>query len=322
MAIKRSTLVQKLARATSKKLVYKISDYFIGRKMIKSWDSVNSRRIKNFKQEIPVLNDLQNKVLADLRNNGFAAIDVRELISDTSLLDLLEKDTMSWINSPKIKESIANYYDPAIKTTETGNKKPYELKRYSEIGSSISIGNPLIQFGISKEILNIVNSYFGLNAYLYHVDQWHTLANRGKSNRAASQKWHRDPEDTKLVKVFLYMKDIPLNAGPFEYVLKSNNGNKYDKITPQKPPYGSLVDDADIQKNIPGQEVIAASFPKYTILFVDTTGIHRGGYAVDEDRLLCHWIFTSSVCPYYRYIDMGKKATNGMIQSEADALFE
>ena len=153
------------------------------------------------------------------------------------------------------------------------------------------------------------------------MDNWKTIPNSGKAERKFSQNWHRDPEDAKLVKVFLYMKDIPAEAGPFEYILDTKNGNTYAHINPQDVPYGSYIDDAKLRKEIPAENFIAAAYPKYTLLFVDTTGIHRGGFAISDGRLLSHWTYVTMACPYVRFIIPEPDAKIQLNAAQKDLLF-
>ena len=58
------------------------------------------------------------------------------------------------------------------------------------------------------------------------------------SEAVSSQRWHRDPEDRKLCKVFIYLNDVDENAGHFTYVKGSHYLGKWGKLFPQKPPKG------------------------------------------------------------------------------------
>jgi hypothetical protein len=326
MAVKRSIWVQRLAKVAPKNLVYSLSDRFIRKRMTTGRDQVNSNRIQRFKESTIHLNDVQKRIMDHLGQEGFAAIDVRELVGpDNKLLKELEADVTAWANSEEVLKAKDHYQKLLDEGSADGtahNRKLYELKRYPKPGTKIDVADPILQFVLQPEILDVVNSYHKLNTIISHVDQWRTLANQGKVKRNASQNWHRDPEDTRILKLFLYMKDIPPAAGPFEYVLNSRNGDKYANVGPQQLPYGSEVDDAMLRKSVPNDRIIAASYPKYTLLFVDTTGIHRGGFAVEEDRLLCTWAFNSLACPYYRYVEPVNSKKLALTAAQKDALFE
>ena len=48
--------------------------------------------------------------------------------------------------------------------------------------------------------------------------------------RVASQRWHRDPDDDHIVKMFIYLSDVAEEAGPFEYVRDSAAGGRYGDL--------------------------------------------------------------------------------------------
>ena len=50
---------------------------------------------------------------------------------------------------------------------------------------------------------------------------------RPGSTRVSSQRWHRDYNDERLVKVFIYLTDVDEDTGPLEYVPGSTLGGEY-----------------------------------------------------------------------------------------------
>ena len=67
---------------------------------------------------------------------------------------------------------------------------------------------------------------------LFYLDNWFTVPYPGAGDRVASQRWHRDPEDEHIVKVFVYFSDVDDEAGPFEYVRGSTTGGRYGDLWP------------------------------------------------------------------------------------------
>ncbi len=90
--------------------------------------------------------------------------------------------------------------------------------RLHSYGSDLSLDDPWFRVCASRRMLDIANSYVGLLTKLEYVDVWYSVPQPGTSERVASQKWHRDFNDRKLVKAFLYLVDVDETMGPFEYV--------------------------------------------------------------------------------------------------------
>jgi len=84
-----------------------------------------------------------------------------------------------------------------------------------------SLSGPWLRIAASDGVLDIVNGYTGQPRKLTYVDNWYTVPYPHATKRVASQRWHRDPDDDHIVKVFVYFSDVDEEAGPFEYVRDS-----------------------------------------------------------------------------------------------------
>ena len=120
---------------------------------------------------------------------------------------------------------------------EGGGDRPAVLRqggegRGQESGSkpAFSIDSPWLRIAASELLLDVVNSYRERLTRLFYLDNWFTVPYPGAGQRVASQRWHRDPEDEHIVKVFVYFSDVDEEAGPFEYVRGSSAGGRYGDL--------------------------------------------------------------------------------------------
>lgn len=89
-----------------------------------------------------------------------------------------------------------------------------------------------LRIAVSDTVLDIVNGYTGQPRKLTYVDNWYTVPYPNAKKRVASQRWHRDPDDGHIVKMFIYLSDVDEEAGPFEYVRDSAAGGRYGNLFP------------------------------------------------------------------------------------------
>jgi ectoine hydroxylase-related dioxygenase (phytanoyl-CoA dioxygenase family) len=153
-----------------------------------------------------------------------------------------------------------------------------ELPRYS-------LSDAWLRIALSDTVLDVVNGYSSEPRRLMYVDNWYTVPYPQATKRVASQRWHRDPDDDHIVKMFIYFSDVDEDAGPFEYVCDSAAGGKYGELFPWR--------DGDFY---PPTEELEAAFdpqdrklmtgPAGTVIFCDTAGFHRGGFARTKPRIL------------------------------------
>jgi hypothetical protein len=163
----------------------------------------------------------------------------------------------------------------------------------AEQGCTFSIDSPLLQLALQPAILNIVNGYFGVMARLFHLDVWKTIPLSHHRPLTGSQRWHRDPEDLKLVKVFFYLTDVDETAGPLHYIKYSRVGDRYGDLWPQKLPYGSVAPADEVEVKTPRSDWVVCAAPAGTFIFADTTGLHMGGRASEGERIFATWGFAS-----------------------------
>jgi hypothetical protein len=101
----------------------------------------------------------------------------------------------------------------------------------------------------------------------------------------ASQRWHRDPEDEHVVKVFVYFSDVDEEAGPFEYVRGSTAGGRYGHLWPWGD--GPRYPPADeLEASVAAEDRLAVTGSAGTVILCDTGGFHRGGFARTKPRIL------------------------------------
>ena len=132
---------------------------------------------------------------------------------------------------------------------------------------------------------------------------WRNRAVTG-ADRLYSQQWHRDYNDRRLMKVFLYLTDVGRDEGYFEYIAGSHGrgalGGVYDRIGPDG--FRAYPDADTVDRHVATLPVVelqsvarearsgpAAPWhrrpavvrclaPKATLIFADTFGLHRGGF--------------------------------------------
>ena len=102
-------------------------------------------------------------------------------------------------------------------------------------------------------------------------------------DRIASQRWHRDPWDNHIVKVFTYFSDVDEDAGPFEYLRGTPEGGRNAHLWPWEgddvyDKHGLYPPQDEFEAKAPAEDVLTCTGPPGTMVFADTSGFHRGGW--------------------------------------------
>jgi ectoine hydroxylase-related dioxygenase (phytanoyl-CoA dioxygenase family) len=128
-------------------------------------------------------------------------------------------------------------------------------------------------------------------AKLEYVDVWYTPP-VDRSERQSSQRWHRDFNDRHLLKAFLYLVDVDEDSGPFEYVPRSAPGSELDHFWPWRPLGDNYPPDDEFDAKL-AERAVSFTAPKGTLIFCNTSGFHRGGFAIGKPRVLATITYSS-----------------------------
>lgn len=143
-------------------------------------------------------------------------------------------------------------------------------------------------FGKQPAIINPIGQALGKEKIMYWwSDLWYIVPNGATRERTWSQSWHRDPESDTVVKVMVYFDDVDSDSGPLQYVQRSHAGKYADLCPPQRYP------DRDITPLIDPMDVVTFECRAGTVVFVNTSGLHRGGYTSSKPRLSGVWTYVA-----------------------------
>lgn len=226
-----------------------------------------------FRAQAPTLSPLGTRIVEDLRKNGIAVTSLEELAPGTPLLEQLQ----AWERE-----------HPPV--ADTAGKKKF-LREYWALVPELDLHNPFVSFALSDTVVDIVESYMDMWVRFkqYHLGK--TLPDPERP-LAGSQQWHRDPEEKRMCKMFIYLNDVDETAGPFTYLFGSTYGNKYGSLFPQKTPEGSYPSEEAVRAK--GETDIHPMTGKAgTVMFCDTSGLHFGGRASHNERIMFTAAFAS-----------------------------
>jgi hypothetical protein len=241
------------------------------------------------------LTESQLRVVAALEADGYAVLQLAELLNDPEL----EAAVMTQ-GDVFVAETERNLAREAEGGTEVELRrragKEFVVRAYSFDGISLEAGsNAWFRAVTSRRILDIANSYLQMWTKLSYVDLWYTAAQAAGAERTASQLWHRDFDDKHLLKAFLYLVDVDAGAGPFEYIGGSHPGGRYSATLPWAPMQTGRFSEEEVGKHFPATDAIRTfTAPRGTVILCNTSGLHRGGFATERPRALATATYCSA----------------------------
>ncbi len=243
--------------------------------------------------DAPQLDEVQQRALESLQQDGVAVVSFSELFDDGAFWAELEADMRSFVDAAEAE--IAGLSSEERKA-RYGNKsflvRRFRRKQKGDPQPLLGPSTPWVRLGIADRLLDIVNAYRGQTMRLHDVDNWYTVPEGDKAERILSQKWHRDGWENHIVKVFTYFADVDEEAGPFEYVRGSTSGGKYGSLWPWEDEE-VYPDPEEFAAAIDPDDYLTLTGPPGTIVVCDTSGFHRGGFARSKPRILSYLTYLS-----------------------------
>jgi hypothetical protein len=145
----------------------------------------------------------------------------------------------------------------------------------------------LIRWGLDERLLAIVANYLGLPAAYRGLTLRRDIAGGGATE---TRLWHRDDEDFRICKIIVYLNDVGLDGGPYEFI-----GKREAPALWRLPAGYQRIADADMARWAPEDRWRTCTGPRGTAVFADTCRVlHRGRIAARADRLALFFCYNST----------------------------
>lgn len=201
-----------------------------------------------------------HRILADLARDGLARLpplagdekiaEIRAYFSDQPVLD-------------------ASGREVAVADLPQAAAAAYSLKRVLACPGLLDLLN-------APCILRIASDYLGCQPTLSSVGVRWSFPTGGPAAR--TQTFHRDVDDWRFLKLFVYLTDVDEGSGPHCYVRTS-----------QASAFGwtaKAYSQAELEDRFGADKLTTVVGPRGTTFIADTLGVHRGTAPVERPRLI------------------------------------
>jgi hypothetical protein len=145
----------------------------------------------------------------------------------------------------------------------------------------------VIEWGLNERLLAIVENYVRLPVSYRGLTIRRDLAN---GIQVGTRFWHLDGEDSRIVKIIIYIRDVTPDDGPFCYVPKGLVDKRDFHIFD-----GNRVADAEMGAAISSEDMIECTGPAGTVVFADPCSIwHKGKTGTQADRYTAFFAYNST----------------------------
>ena len=244
----------------------------------------NQASRRRFARHRPELDQVQRRIVDALDAEGYATVTFQELFADDGLR--LEIDGQAARFAGETDAALAREGSGESDTELRRRVGKEFVVRLHSYGVELGLDDPWFRACASSRLLDIANSYLRMWSKLEYVDVWYSVPQPESAERRSSQRWHRDYNDRHLLKAFLYLVDVDEETGPFEYVPGSVGSGPYAGAWPWRPLGETYPEQEELARCVPPDAVRTFTAPKGTMIFCNTSGFHRGGFATHKPRIL------------------------------------
>jgi hypothetical protein len=149
----------------------------------------------------------------------------------------------------------------------------------------------LVDFALSDGLLSLVTNYLGTIPNLNRIDLLYSVAHGG-DDAISSQIYHLDPEGMRQAKLFLNLRDVGPDEGPFTFIPASESRRIVHAIKQRRSTEDELVQGRYLDREIAEvgglEKAVAVAGPVGSAALVDTSRcLHFGSRVKPGTYRLC-----------------------------------
>ena len=248
----------------------------------KGYQYVNRHHIKLFNEHYSdfVPSDVENRVLSHLERDGIAFANISEFFGPDMLVQLKERfDRLVSLKGEDYMNDTRHY------------------NKVLDLNGDLCDDESIRKWVMCRAFINIASLYLELVPRCATKQEYIVIPT--ENTKTGAQLWHRDNSDKKILKVFVYLNDVEEANGPFKFL----TGTHFKGILRDIRAFtGNYVwaeekrDDKNLEfysEIFAGRETVCSG-KAGTVIFADTSGLHRGGFCVSGSRSMIELSFYSN----------------------------
>ena len=144
----------------------------------------------------------------------------------------------------------------------------------------------ILLWGLQDRVLDILENIVGLPVNLIELIIRKEIPN---GRQTGTRLWHRDGEDISVGKILIYLTDVDIDGGPFEYIPRSD----FPRLNPRRSLPKRLTDPV-METVVPREKWNLCIGPAQSAIFVDTAKVYHRGRLPKRERIALIYSYTSA----------------------------
>lgn len=232
------------------------------------------------------LSPLKKEIISNLDSHGCATTDVDLLQTmDRAAFENFHSIVNLSLNlgfsiNGKIENMSEKVKKIILDKIKLDSKKNYKINVTELFNREV-----LYSYSNSDFFINVVKNYLQVPSKLSYCEILFDHNIHNQQQEIETQMFHRDHNGVLFLKIFTYLTDVRIENGPYSYIKKSHKAEDF-QLKKHDIRNNIRYDNSDVYSKLKNSEKIFTG-NSGTIVFSDTTGLHRG-YLPDKkfSRLL------------------------------------
>lgn len=228
------------------------------------------RRLRRHAPSLPAIGPVGEKLVQAVNHQGFAAASLDELDLDSTprLLAALDAILAQW-------------------RPERARGATRQSSALRPDGALVDAQPGLFLWGLDTRLLGVVEGALGLSPLYLGPELKCEPADGGSGD---VRQWHMDVEDRRVIKILIYLNDVPPGHGALEYIPKEASRSAAAALRYRS----GFVPDAAIAAHVPPGRWMSATGPRHSVAIFDGAQVfHRAGVPTRGDRYSLTYTYTS-----------------------------
>jgi hypothetical protein len=262
-----------------------------------------------YARQLPTLSTVHRQIVEEINREGVAVRSLDELLVDStpSLHGAFQHLMQDLKDAALLKPEETDYktgFSHCVPANPTRIARAYP---------------DLYMWGLDDRILDLIENCIGLPV-AYHGVIARKEINDGQ--QVGSRRWHQDQEDRNIIRISIYLNDVGIEDGPFEYVPKP--------LTPSPRLFNGMVTDEQMAKAVPPEQWKACTGAAGTVVLAATAKVfHHGKVPTsNRERIAVSYYYTSrqptgaDLCRTYSFRAGIPLLNQPLTQRQREALWE
>ena len=155
----------------------------------------------------------------------------------------------------------------------------------------------LVRFGLEERLLDIAERHLGVPVAFTAL---HLRKDIGGGNQVGTRYWHLDTEDFRVVRMMVYLSDVSIDDGPFEYISRPMTDSVPELRERALRSAGDPIFDEEMRTHVPESEWHPVTGAAGTVLLADNALCYHHGRVHDSERTVLIYTYTSRHPKYPR----------------------